>query len=283
MARSAWGVAASSGLGDRRSDTGRLLDGRLGSVGDRGIRLDVEGESGDLALALQGRLQESIDDQLRALEGAYWRAMDRVVEAGKGRLRNDVIAGGFHQAAALAKTWRGQTYPRDKDSLDVAGWLTTKIGLLIDVFSTGTVIRVSGNQQFLAIPLGPAKAIVRRLQRQKKKGLIGRNAWGRFTQDDSYVEQVAAALGTDLVPIIAKDRQSGVLVPANQLTLTKTGKEAKNQARAATPVFALTKTATLKKRIKGRALVEEILSGFPSDFAHALAGELAVMERGAPR
>lgn len=242
--------------------------------------MTVEGApTSDLALALQGKLQDSIDAQMRDLYGAYWRAMNRVVEAGKGRLRQDIIGGGFHRAQALANTWRGNVYPSEKNSLDVAGWLYNRARLLIEVFDTGTVIKVRGNAQFLAIPVGPAKAIVRRLQQQKRKGLIGRDSWGRFEKDDSYVEQVARALGVDLVPIIAPDRQSGVLVAGDNRTLTATGRNAKNQSSAATPLFALAKTATLSRRIKGRALLDEIMNGFPGDFVHALVGEMSVVQR----
>ena len=277
MARTPWGVVSTQALGRQLNGVGGLRGGRLAD-GDGGLKFTVDGASGDLGLALQGKLQSSIDSRLKEIEGAYWRAMDRVVEAGKGRLRQDIIGGGFQNANALSKTWRGNTYPKSKDSLEVAGWIYTRASLIIDAFSAATVIKVRGNAQFLAIPQGPAKAIVRRLQKQKKKGLIGRNAWGRFEKDDSYVEQVAAALGVELVPIIAPDRQTGVLIAASRTTLTPTGREAKNQNRAATVLFSLTKTATLKKRIKGRALLDEILQHFPGDFAHALAGELATQE-----
>lgn len=273
--RSAWGLAT--------ADSGASRPSRIAaySQGGAALKLTVEGAAeGDLALALQGRLQATIDDQLKALYGAYWRAMNRVVEAGKGRLRADIIQGGFHNARSLANTWRGNAYPRDKNSLDVAGWIYTRAGLLISVFEDSTVIKVAGNAQFLAIPLGPAKAIVRRLQKQKKKGLIGRDAWGRFMKDDSYVEQVASALGVDLVPLIAPDRQTGVLVAADKRSVTPTGRDAKNQSRKATPLFALAKTATLRRRIKGQALLDEILANFPSDFVHALMGELSVEQRG---
>lgn len=272
--RSAWGLATADSGASRPSRIGRY------SAGGAAVKLTVEDASaGDLGLALQGKLQASIDDQLKALHGAYWRAMNRVVEAGKGRLRADIIAGGFHNARSLANTWRGNAYPRDKNSLDVAGWIYTRAGMLISVFEEATVIKVAGNAQFLAIPLGPAKAIVRRLQKQKKKGLIGRNAWGRFEKDDSYVEQVARAMGVDLVPIIAPDRQTGVLVAADKRALTPTGRKAKGLSKPPTPLFALAKTATLRKRIKGQALLDEIMKNFPSDFVHALMGELAVDQR----
>lgn len=275
MARSPWGVSRSRPIAGVLPVTGLIRGGRMSTGADVGFKMEVDGRSGDLALALQGELQSSIDARLREIEQAYWRAMNRVVEAGKGRLRADIAAGGFHKAQALSKTWRGTTYPRSKNSLNVAGWIHTRAGLIIDAFETATVIRVTGNQQFLAIPQGPAKAIVRRLQQQKKKGLIGRDAWGRFEKDDSYVDQVASALGVHLVPIIAADRQSGVLVAGDGRTLTPTGLDAKNQRRPATVLFALSKVATLRKRIRGRALLQEILSNFPGDFAQAVAGELA--------
>lgn len=251
----------------------------VGGAGSHELAMSLDGSEGDLALALQGRLQESIDAQLRDLYGAYWRAMNRVVEAGKGRLRADIMSGGFHKAAGLSKTWRGNVYPTAKNSLEVAGWIYTRASLIIDVFETATVIKVRGNAQFLAIPLGPAKAIVRRLQQQKRKGLIGRNSWGRFEKDDSYVDQVASALGVDLVPVIARDRRTGVLIAASQMTLTPSGRAAKKQSQKATPLFALAKTATLRRRIRGRALLTEIMNNYPSDFVQALMGEMSASQR----
>lgn len=268
----------SARLGDQYRITGSPVGGRLSTSGDAGLKIELEDSNGDFALALQGRLQDKIDSDLRALEIAYHGAMTRVVEAGKGRLRADIVAGGFHQAIALSKTWRANVYPRGKNSLEVAGWFYTKAGLIIDAFESGVTIKVSNGAKFLAVPLPPAKAIIRRLRRGKMSGSRdsgpGRDNWGRFTKDGSYVDQVAAALGTYLIPIIAKDGQTGVLVAANDVTLTRTGREAKNQQRAPTPVFALTKTSTLRRRIKGRQILDEIEKNFPSDFVHALAGEL---------
>lgn len=278
-----WGRSRSERVGDLFRGNAPV-GGRLSTSGDSGLSLEVEGAPNrDLALAFQGRLQETLDAEVRAIERAYWAAMNRVVEAGKGRLRADIVAGGFHKGEALSKTWRGHTYPRSKDSLDVAGFIHTKAGIIISAFESGVTITVSGGHKYLAIPLAPAKAIIRRLRRAKmrgpRQGGAGRDSFGRFTRDDSYVDQVASALGTDLVPIISADRQSGILVAANDLTLTRTGLVARNQRRAATPIFALSRQATLRRRIKGRALLDEIQRNFPGDFTNALAGELAEMGR----
>lgn len=285
MSRQPFSAWRAERLGDQYRLTGSPVGGRLSTSGDAGLKIELEGEpyGSDLALALQGRLSDKIESDLLALERAYWGAMNRVVEAGKGRLRADIVAGGFHQAIALSKTWRATTYPKAKNSLDVAGWFYTKAGIIIDAFESGVTIRVSSGAKFLAVPLPPAKAIIRRLRRGKMTGARdsgpGRDNWGRFTKDDSYVDQVGAALGTDLIPIIAKDGQTGVLVAANDVTLTRTGREAKQQQRPATPIFALTKTATLRRRIKGRAILDEIANNFQSDFVHALAGELSAENR----
>lgn len=205
------------------------------------------------------------------------------MEAGKGRLRADIAAGGFHKAQSLAKTWQGKVFPRQPESLDVAIWLKTKAALLIDVFEAGTVIRASDGH-YLAVPLPPAKAIIRRLRRAKMQGPraggLGRDNWGRYTADDSYVEQVASALNVHLVPIINRQTRTGVLVADNGLRLTGGGREAKSQRGQATPIFALAPMATLRPRIKGRRLIEEIERNFGPDFIHALQGELHPSNRG---
>lgn len=279
MARGPWGGWSARGMGDQVRADGSRVGGRLSTSGDAGIKIEVEGRPGDFALAMQGELQASIDRDLRALELAYWRAMDRVVQAGKGRLRADIVAGGFHQGAALSKTWRAYAYPRAKNSLDVAGYFFTKAGTIIDAFEMGVTIRANG-KTFLAVPTAPAKAIIRRRWNSVKRGETGRDAFGRIEKQDDYVAQVAAVLNTELIAIYSPDGSGGVLVAANDVTLTRTGREAKNQARRATPLFVLTKTATLRRRIKGRAILEEIQRNFPGDFAQALAGELPPSLRG---
>lgn len=283
MTRSSWGGWRSRPIWDR--SLGRAVGGRLSEGGGQaGLRIEVEGgQPGDLALALQGRLKATLDAQMRQLEAAYHRAATRVMEAGKGRLRADIAAGGFHRGEALARTWQGKVLPGHPQSLDVAVWLKTKASLLIDVFEHGAVIQASDGR-YLAIPLPPAKAIIRRLHRAKQKGPraggLGRDDFGRWVKDDSYVEQVAAALNADLRPIINRQTRRGVLVADTGLRLTRLGREAKVQRGPATPLFALAPMATLRPRIKGRRLLAEIQRNFGDDFVHALMGELHPSNRG---
>lgn len=242
-----------------------------------GFNLAVEGAGdSDLSLAFQGKLQSSIDADLQRLERVYWEAMDRVVQAGKGRLRADIVSAGFHRAQALSKTWRGFTYPKSKNSLEVAGWISTKFEQLIDVFENGAVIQATDGK-YLAIPVGPAKAIIRRLNQGRNRS---RNAFGKFEREANPVERVATALGVDLEPRIDRQTGKGVLV-AVSLRLTPTGRSAKRQDGTATPLFVLARQATLKPRLRGMALVQEIERAFPNDFIRELAAALPPENRSA--
>lgn len=279
MARGSWGTYRARPIMDRGRLDGSIVGGRLsGGFDQAGLRIEVEGSrESDLGLAFRGELEAAIAADLRRLEQAYHRAATRVMEAGKGRLRADIVAGGFHKAVSLSKTWQGKVFPSRPESLDVAVWFKTKASLIIDVFESGTVIRASDGH-YLAIPLPPAKAIIRRLRRAKmrgpREGGAGRDQWGRYTKDESYVEQVASALGVDLRPIIDRQTRTGVLVADNGLRLTRSGRESKRQEGRATAIFALAPLATLRPRIKGRKILAEIERSFGPDFVHALQGEL---------
>jgi len=243
-----------------------------------GISLGVEGRlESDLGLALQGRLDEVMEARAASLAQAYTRAMDRgVTKPGKAKLRADIIQGGFENAVKLSKTWRATTYPKSaKGSLEPTAYFVNRAQVIIDAFEQGATIRPNG-ASFLAIPVGEAKAIVRKLNRQVAGGKdgFGRNFFGRFTQLGNPVERVAAALGVTLVAIVAPDGKTGVLVADNGLRVTKTGRISKRQTGEATVLFVLVREAHLSKRIQGRAVLDEMLRNFEGGFAAALMQEL---------
>jgi hypothetical protein len=94
--------------------------------------------------------------------------------------------------------------------------------------------------------------------------------------EENPVARVAAVLGVHLVPRIDPATGKGVLIAdtaTGGLTLSRGGKVAKRQTKA-TPLFILVKTASLKKRIKGLALLEEFRGRWASDFAAAIARNL---------
>lgn len=240
--------------------------------GEFGISVTVEGRSeSDLGAALAGRLDEVVRERRHRIGLAYVAAMGKVADQGKSKLRQDIIAGGFANASRLSKTWRGRSYPRaNVSSLEPAAVLSSNARTIIEAFSTGITIRVR-NRRFLAIPQGPAKAIVRQMNRA---GNRSRDASGRFSGEADPVARVAAALGVTLVPIISPDGRHGVLVSSAGHRLTRTGRMARSQSGGATVLFALVKQATLRRRIRGTALVEDIKRSFERDFASALATTL---------
>ena len=181
------------------------------------MKFTVDGaEVSALSLAFEGRLVEEVERQQHILATAYPRAMKTgVVEPGKKALRASIEATGFYRAGSLAKTWRAYAYPGNGESLDPAGMFVSRAGLIVDAFEGGVTIR-GRNAKYIAVPQGPAKAIVHRLNQAGNRTRDGRF----FGKEDGTVDRVAKALGTDLVPIMNRDGTQGVLVAANDPTLT---------------------------------------------------------------
>lgn len=203
-------------------------------------------------------------------------AMRTVIAGYKAELQADVAAGGFYNAARLAKTWRGVVYPSSTASMEPAGLIWTKAGAIIDAFTYGETI-VAHNARFLAIPTGPAKAIVRRLNADVARG-AGRDAGGRFQRQASYVERVAQELGVKLEVHVDPRTGRGVIVaPGVRLKgslFRRAGKTVRQAASGDTVLFLLVRQATLKRRIRGRELLAEFGQRFPADIAAAIAAEI---------
>jgi hypothetical protein len=226
-------------------------------------------EVGDIGAALQGKLMAALDTAQRTLKQASKRAMDKgVTQPGKRKLRATIEATGFYKASALAKTWRGYTYDDRPDEL-AAAFFKTRAAVIVEAFEDGATITAK-NTTYLAIPQGPAKAIVHNLNRAANRSREG----GKFAKEDDPTARVAAALGTTLVPIINPATGNGVLVAASGARYTPTGRFAKRQQGQATVLFALVKQATLKRRPMGREVLKQISGSFVGDFYAALAEEL---------
>ncbi len=237
-----------------------------------GFKFTVDGRAESaVSLAFQGRLKEVIDAKLARVSAAYPRAMAKgVTNPGKTALRGTIEASGFYRAGALAKTWRAFTYPPGRPSLEPAAFFKSRAALIVNAFEDGVTITVH-DAQYLAIPEGPAKAIIHRLNR-------GRTSDGALHNEANPVARVAAALGVQLIPIISRDGAHGVLVAAENAKLTRGGRLAKRQTGAATPLFALVRSATLKKRPMGRAVLAELQASYMARFTGALAAELGPEE-----
>jgi hypothetical protein len=220
-----------------------------------------------VAAAFGEALDEQIQLQVRQVAQAYAMAVRDVANQNKQKLRADLAAGGFYQATRLSKTWRANVYPRNGGSLDPALQLVNKAGDILETFSQGATI-VPHGRTYLAVPLDPAKVILRRLNQAKNRT---RTWGGKFDNEDTSVHRVERALGIKLIPILNRTTGKGVLIADG--TYGKSGKRLKRQGRP-TPFFALVRQATLAKRIEGTALLDRLELSFLDDFTKAVGPRL---------
>ena len=103
------------------------------------------------------RLQAAIQGNLKAMMAAEVKAAEKAVSGGvrqatdglKNELRGQVTGAGLGER--LAKSWRGDLYPRNGLSINAAGFVYTKAPHIIGAFDEGVTIR-SKQGRFLAIP-----------------------------------------------------------------------------------------------------------------------------------
>lgn len=110
-----------------------------------------------LTAALVGNLEQYMAEEAEAAARAVTTAMQQGSDGLKAELRGQVTSAGLGER--LAKTWRGQVYPRQQTSISAAALVWTKAPKLVDVFDKGALIR-SRDGFFLAIPT-PAAGPVR--------------------------------------------------------------------------------------------------------------------------
>lgn len=77
-------------------------------------------------------------------------AMKYATGALKDNLRGQVLEAGMGRR--LANTWRGETYPRGRNSIEPAGYVWTKAPRIIDGFARGATIRPVNGANYLWLP-----------------------------------------------------------------------------------------------------------------------------------
>lgn len=244
-----------------------------------GHRLTVDGAlSTDIALATAQRVQDLSEDGIRVMARSHSIAMVRVVDKYKKRLQADIAGSGIRNAARFAKTWRAKKLPA-KDSMEPAGWFWNKAREIITTLAYGAEIEVK-NCKYLAIPVGPAKAILERFLRQVARGSrdsgLGRDREGRYSELGGSVATVCRALGVRQLEFRRDDGPDGrgfVLVAPGR-SLTKTGRDRRRGGQD-TVLFVLRRHATVRGgRIRGTALIEELKKSFEGDFIAELVNAL---------
>jgi hypothetical protein len=102
-----------------------------------------------LSAALSGNLQKHMKEEFKDAERAVTLGVREATDGLKLSMRRQVIASGL--GARMASTWRGDLYPKGKNSIRAAGLVYTRASKVMEGFENASVIR-SKNGFWLAIP-----------------------------------------------------------------------------------------------------------------------------------
>ena len=105
------------------------------------------------SIATVGDLGKLMAEEISAAEKAVTTGVSQATNGLKNELRTQITTAGL--GTRLPRTWRGQVYPRGKDSLQAAGLVWSKAPGIIRVYEDGATIR-SKSGFFLAIPTAAA-------------------------------------------------------------------------------------------------------------------------------
>lgn len=106
-----------------------------------------------ITASLAGDLGRMMAEELKAAERGVTDGVRQATEGLKGELRAQVIGAGL--GPRLARSWRGQTWPKGEASIGAAGLVWSKAPAIVRVFEEGATIR-SRRGLFLAIPTAAA-------------------------------------------------------------------------------------------------------------------------------
>jgi len=200
-----------------------------------------------LNAAIQGNLKAMMTAEVKAAEKAVGSGVRLATDGLKNELRGQVTGAGLGDR--LAKTWRGDLYPKGGMSMNAAGFVYTKAPEIIGAFAYGTTIR-SKRGRFLAIP---TQYVTRRENR-------------KLTPADF------AEAGIPLRYVPPKGARRVGLLVADDFRITSKGKSrvasdrAKKTGRGLTTVvmFILVPQTTLKKRFDIDSVAKKWIDRLPS-------------------
>ena len=85
--------------------------------------------SSRLIAALSGNLQELMAAELKAARHAVTTGVRDATDGLKGELRSQITGAGL--GARLANTWRGEVYPKGRESLGAAGFVYSRAPVVV--------------------------------------------------------------------------------------------------------------------------------------------------------
>ena len=202
-----------------------------------------------LEAALQGDLRKFLAEELKLGEAAVSEGIREATEGLKLDLRQQIIGAGLGQR--LANTWRGEVYPKGKNSLRAAGFIFSKAPGIVRAYEEGAVIR-SKNGTWLAIPTPAA----------------GKYGDGRQKMTPGLWERMHGAR----LKFVYRRRGPSLLVAENQRARSgKRGGFAKasdtalksGRGLASVPMFILVPQISIRKRLDVSGAAEKWLAALP--------------------
>ncbi len=187
-----------------------------------------------LEAALTGSLKQLMDAELKAAEEAVTGGIREATDGLKGELRSQITQAGLPER--LARTWRGETYPKGRSSIAAAGLVWSKAPGIVRIYEDGAVIR-SSRGFFLAIPTpaagkyGDGRKKITPALWERRTGLGLRFIYRRGSPS-LLVADVRARTG----------KRGGFAVPAP-------GAHPRGRGQATVPVFILVPQVSFKKRL----------------------------------
>ena len=212
--------------------------------------MDLGHETGvRLEAALEGALKRFLADELKAGEAAVKAGISEATDGLKLELRQQITGVGLSQR--LANTWRGEVYPKGKNSLRAAGLVYSRAPDIVSAYANGAVIR-SQHGLFLAIPTPAA----------------GKASGGRQKISPALWEKQH---GAKLI-FVYRRKGPSLLVAENRRARTgKRGGFAKasvsalrtGRGLATVPIFILVPQVTIKKRLDIDSAANKWISTLP--------------------
>lgn len=202
-----------------------------------------------LKAALQGDLRKILADELKLGEAAVSAGIREATEGLKLDLRQQIVGAGLGQR--LANTWRGEVYPKGRNSLRAAGFVYSKVPNIVRAYDEGAVIR-SRNGTWLAIPTPDA----------------GKYGDGRQKMTPGLWERMHG----QRLKFVYRRRGPSLLVAENQRARTgKRGGFAKASASAlksgrglaSVPMFILVPQVSIRKRLDVAGAANKWLAALP--------------------
>ena len=186
-----------------------------------------------LKAAIKGNLRQDLRKEYRTTEKAVTRGVKSAGDGLKLELRRQLQSAGLGRK--LAKTWRGQSYPRAGDSAGAAALVFSKAPDIIDAHAKGATIRANGGR-WLAIPTEAA----------------GRGRGGRRPTPATFRLPLRFVPRTSRLALLVAEGvrvgKTGRVSAVKGGLRTKTGRLKKGVVRMV-PIFILVRQVKLRKRL----------------------------------